>query len=54
MSLPRVTGIIGFTNAVEAAGGAVDSLMHPWNMGNMGLEWVLAVMDGAPKVRSAP
>jgi hypothetical protein len=45
LTIPGVTGLIDFGNAVEAAGGAAQSIILPWNMGYQGLEWVLQVMD---------
>jgi len=45
LTIPGVTGLIDFTNAVEGAGGGVQSVMLPWNIGYQGLEWILQVMD---------
>jgi len=47
LNVPTVSGLIDFSNATEAAAGAVDSLLLPWNMGYLGLEWLLQVLDGA-------
>jgi len=46
LTIPNATGLIDFSNAVEAAGGAVQSIILPWNVGYQGLEWILQVMDG--------